>query len=105
MRRTVRPNPFLESLLRLREVTPRLFMSISLAEEYSDNFFLQDRNRDEEYRTSLNLGTVYRVEGGHGFISLANSISGTYDARAEESNVPYVNLAMNVGYELYIAPH
>jgi opacity protein-like surface antigen len=100
MRRTVRPNPFLESLLRLREVTPRLLMSISLVEEYSDNFFLQDRNRDAEYRTSLNLGTVYRVEGGRGFISLANSISGTYDARAKESNVPYVNLALNAGYEL-----
>jgi Putative beta-barrel porin 2 len=99
MRRDVRSNPFLESLLRLRQVTPRLLMSISLVEEYSDNFFLQDRNREEEYRTSVILGTVYRLERGRGFMSLANSISGSYDARAEESRVAYANLALNAGYE------
>jgi opacity protein-like surface antigen len=100
MRREVRPNPFLESLLRLRRVTPRLLMSISLGEEYSDNFFLADRNPQEEYRTSLNIGTVYRLERGRGFVSLANLISGTYDARAGEGNVSYANLALNSGYQL-----
>ena len=100
MRRDVRSNPFLEPLLRLQEVTPRLLMSISLVEEYSDNFFLRDLNREEEYRTSLILGTVYRMERGRGFMSLANSLSGSYDARAEESRVAYANLALNAGYEL-----
>ena len=61
MRRTVRSNPLLESLLRLREVTPRLLMSVSLTEEYSDNFFLSDSDPQDVFRTSLNLGTVYRV--------------------------------------------
>jgi opacity protein-like surface antigen len=100
MRRDVRPNPFLESLLRLREVTPRLLMAISLVEEYSDNFFLQDRHAEEEYRTSLNLGTVYRLESGRSFVSLANLIRGSYDARAGEGNFAFANLALNAGYEL-----
>ena len=100
MRRDVRPNPFLESLLRLREVTPRLLMAISLVEEYSDNFFLQDRNAEEEYRTSLNLGTVYRLESGHSFVSLANLIRGSYDARAGEGHFAFANLALNAGYAL-----
>jgi hypothetical protein len=100
MQREVRPNPFLESLLRLREVTPRLLMSISLAEEYSDNFFLTDRNPQEEYRTSLSIGTVYRLEGGRSFVSLANSLSGSYDARAGQGEFTYVNLALNAGYQL-----
>jgi opacity protein-like surface antigen len=100
MRRDVRPNPSLESLLRLREVTPRLLMAISLVEEYSDNFFLQDRNAEEEYRTSLNLGTVYRLESGRSFVSLANLLRGSYDVRAGEGNFAFANLALNTGYEL-----
>src|SRR5262245_6158334 len=76
MRRTVRTNPLLESLLRLREVTPRLLMSVSLIEEYSDNFFLSANDPRDVFRTSLNLGTVYRVERGRGFVSLANLLRG-----------------------------
>src|SRR5262245_8077485 len=53
MRRTVRTNPLLESLLRLREVTPRLLMSVSLMEEYSDNFFLLANDPQDVFRTSL----------------------------------------------------
>lgn len=100
MRREVRPNPVLESLLGLQEVTRRLFMSISLIEEYSDNFFLRERDREEEYRTSLNIGTVYRMESGRSFVSLANSISGTYEARAEQSNFAFANLSLTAGYQL-----
>jgi opacity protein-like surface antigen len=100
MRREVRPNPFLESLLRLREVTPRLLMSISLIEEYSDNFFLSATDPQDVYRTSLNLGTVYRVESGRGFISLANSIRGSYDAGAGQGTFAFANLSLNMGYEL-----
>jgi hypothetical protein len=64
MHRTARPNPFLESLLPLREVTPHLLMLTSLVEEYSENFFLRDRDRQEEYRMSLNLAPspVWKVE-------------------------------------------
>ena len=100
MRRTVRPNPVLESLLRLREVTPHLLMSISLTEEYSDNFFLSASDPQDVYRTSLNLGTVYRVESGRGFVSLANSIRGSYDAGAGQGTFAFANLSLNTGYEL-----
>jgi hypothetical protein len=100
MRRDVRPNPALESVLGVREVRRRLLMSISLAEEYTDNFFLDERDRDEEYRTSVNLGTVYRLESGRSFVSLANSLTGTYDALAEEGNFAFANLAINAGYRL-----
>src|SRR5919108_4544215 len=57
MRREVRPNPLLEGLLELRERPGRLFMSVSLSEEYSDNFFLDQRNREDEYRTAVRIGT------------------------------------------------
>ena len=100
MRREVRPNPFLESLLRLREVTPRLLMSISLIEEYSDNFFLSATNPQDVFRTSLNLGTVYRVESGRGFVSLANSIRGSYDTGAGQGAFAFANLSLNTGYDL-----
>jgi Putative beta-barrel porin 2 len=100
MRRTVRTNPLLESLLRLREVTPRLLMSVSLIEEYSDNFFLSANDPQDAFRTSLNLGTVYRVESGKGFLSLANSIRGSYDTGGGQSTFAFANLSLNAGYEL-----
>jgi Putative beta-barrel porin 2 len=100
MRRTVRSNPLLESLLRLREVTPRLLMSVSLTEEYSDNFFLSDSDPQDVFRTSLNLGTVYRVESGRGFVSLANSLRGSYDIGAGQGTFAFANLSFTAGYEL-----
>jgi opacity protein-like surface antigen len=100
MRREVRPNPFLESLLRLREVTPHLLMSISLGEEYSDNFFLSESDPQDVYRTSLNLGTVYRLESERSFVSLANSIRGSYDAGAGQGTFAFANLSLNAGYQL-----
>jgi hypothetical protein len=100
MHREVRPNPFLESLLRLREVTPHLLMSISLVEEYSDNFFLSESDRQDVYRTSVNLGTVYRLESERSFISLANSIRGSYDAGAGQGTFAFANLSLNAGYQL-----
>ena len=98
MRRDVRPNPLLEGLLALREGPPRLFMSLSLAEEYSDNFFRREREREDEYRTILSIGTVYRLERGRSFVSLANSISATYEARSERSHFAFDNLSLNAGY-------
>jgi opacity protein-like surface antigen len=100
MRREVRPNPLLEPILQLRQVTPRLLMSISLIEEYSDNFFLSATDPQDVYRTSLNLGTVYRVESGRSFVSLANSMRGSYDAGAGQGAFAFANLSLNAGYEL-----
>jgi hypothetical protein len=74
-------------------------MSVTLAESYSDNFLQVDGRRGEEYRTSVNVGTAYRLTEGHSFVSLANSISATYDARAEDSNFGFANLALNAGHQ------
>lgn len=108
MSRDVRPNPLLEALVDLQERPPRLFMSGSLTEEYSDNFSRMasdrlsqpGRNRADEYRTRLGLGTVYRLIRGPSFISLANSLSVDYQARAEQTNAAFANLSLNAGYQL-----
>jgi hypothetical protein len=75
-------------------------MSVSLTEEYSDNFFQTERDHQDNYRTSLNIGTVYRMERGRSFISLANSISGNYDTVSDVANVPFANLSLNAGHQL-----
>lgn len=98
MQREVRPNPLLEALLALREGPPRLFMSVSLTEDYSDNFSRREPNRAEEYRTSLSIGSVYRLESGWSFVSLANSISASHEARSQQSNFGFANLSLNAGH-------
>jgi opacity protein-like surface antigen len=100
MRREVRPNPLLEALLALRERTPQLLVTASLTEEYSDNFFLSEHDREEEFRTSVSIGTAYRMESGRSFISLANLLTGNYDVRAEQGNIAFANLSLNAGYQL-----
>jgi hypothetical protein len=100
MRREVRPNPLLEELLALRERPGRLLISVSLSEEYSDNFFLDERNREDEYRTAVSIGTVYRLESGRSFLSLANTIRADYAVRSELSNLGFANLSLNTGYQL-----
>jgi hypothetical protein len=100
MRREVRPNLLLQSLLGLQEVTGRLLLSVSVLEEYSDNFFQTESDREDNFRTGLNIGTIYRMERGRSFLSLANSISGTYDTVSNTANVPFVNLSLNAGHEL-----
>jgi hypothetical protein len=102
MHRDVRPNPLLESLLGIRDIPQRLLVSVSLSEEYSDNFFAEESTseREEEYRTSLNIGTVYRTELGRGFVSLANTLRGDYDLRSDVINVGFANLSLNTGYQL-----
>jgi hypothetical protein len=100
MRRDVRPNPLLESLLGLEERPPQLFLSGSLAEDYSDNFFLTARDRKDEYRTQLGINTVYRLGREPSFLSLANSLSVNYQARAEQTSVAFANLSLNAGHQV-----
>jgi len=100
MRRDVRPNPLLEALVDLQERPPQFFISGSLAEEYSDNFFETARDRKDEYRTRLGISTVYRLGREPSFLSLANSLSFSYLARAEQTNVAFANLSLNAGHQL-----
>jgi hypothetical protein len=98
--REVRPNPPLESLLGLREGRRGLFMAVSLSEEYSDNFFLRERGREDEYRTSVEIGTVYRLEEGPSFVSLANTVSANYAVRSDQGHIGFANLSLNAGHRL-----
>ncbi|GIX49553.1 MAG: hypothetical protein KatS3mg131_3764 [Candidatus Tectimicrobiota bacterium] len=100
MAREVPPNPPLETLLRLRRDIGRLFLAVSLAEDYSDNFFQRPDNPQEEFRTLASLNTVYRLQRERGFLSLANTLSALYEARAEEGRVAFANFALIAGYQL-----
>ena len=100
MGRDVRSNPHLEALLGLQEGPPQLFMTLSLAEEFSDNFFLSATNPQPGFRTVVDIGTVYRLERGTSFISLANSISANYETPSGDTNVGFANLSLNAGYQL-----
>jgi predicted porin len=102
LRREPRSNLLLETLLGLQEQPTRLFMSATLAEEYSDNFTQDGDSGDgrEEFRTILSLGTVYRLDNGQSFVSLANSLSGNYQARSGDSDIGFVNLALNAGHQV-----
>ena len=46
------------------------------------------------------LGTVYRLDDGQNFVSLANTINAFYQAGSGESRIGYANLALNAGYQL-----
>ena len=96
--REVRPNPLLEALLGLHTGRQQLLMSTSLTGDYSDNFFRTETNKEEEYSLRVGLETVYRVERGRGFVSLANSLSTAYRINAEEFELPFANLALTMGY-------
>ena len=99
IRRDVRPNTLLESLITAQAGPPRLLFSISLSEEYSDNFDGDEDDPREEFLTTLSLGTAYRLETARAFVSLANSISGNYEAREDNYNVGFANLTLNAGYD------
>ena len=102
IQRQVRPNPLLETLMTLRGSPSRLFLSATLSEEYSDNFSEEGGGGDgrEEYRTILGIDTVYRLESDQSFVSLANSISANYQARAKDSDIGFANLSLNAGYQI-----
>ena len=99
LEREVPPNPLLESLLSLR--APRgLTMSTSLTEEGSDNFDHTPGNHKFDSRTGVVLGMVYRLDDGQKFVSLANTISASYQARTASSEIGFANLILQAGYQL-----
>ena len=83
LEREVPSNPSLESLLSLR--APRgLAVSTSLTEEGSDNFDHTPGSHRVDSRTGVVLGTVYRLDDGQNFVSLA-IIRASYQARTARS--------------------
>ena len=108
MQRVVPSNPLLESLAGFQDVENRLSFSLTLSGEYNDNFrggedAFADEGSDDNIRTALTLGTLYyrerkREARTQSFLSLANTISGTYDTIDEDAQIGFTNLALNTGY-------
>jgi hypothetical protein len=98
MIREVRPNPFLQALLELRETPSRLFLSPFLTEEYSDNFFLDESNRQDGYRTRWDWHGI--PLGGAELRFTANTIDAAYEIRSKDTEIGFANLALNIGHQL-----
>jgi predicted porin len=92
-------NPLLEALLSVQEPS-NLVVTTSLTEEVSDNFSHSPSDRRVDYRTGVALGTVYRLDTGRSFISLANTVRAFYQTRTDSSQFGFANLSFNAGYEL-----
>ena len=92
-------DPFLEALLSVYGRT-RFIVSTSLTEEISDNFEQDSSKEGIDARTMVVLGTVYRLDDGQNFVSLANTANAFYQAGSGESRVGYADLVLNAGYRL-----
>ncbi len=92
-------NPLLESLLSLQGPY-RLKVAASLTEEVSDNFDHRPGDHRIGARTGVILGTVYRLDEGQDFISLANTVRAFYEVPTDQSHIGFANLVLNAGYQL-----
>jgi hypothetical protein len=99
LEREVPSNPLLESLLSLREPSG-LTVTTSLTEDVSDNFTHAPGDHQIDSRTGVILGTVYRLDDGQNFVSLANTIRAFYQARTARSQIGFANLVLRAGYQL-----
>ncbi len=99
LERAVPSNPLLESLLSLG-APGGLTVSTSLTEDGSDNFAHAPGSHRVDFRTGVVLGTVYRLDDGQNFVSLANTISAFYQARTATSQIGFANLVLHGGYQL-----
>jgi Putative beta-barrel porin 2 len=99
LEREVPSNPLLESLLNLRE-SRGLTVTTSLTESGSDNFDHIPGSHRFDSRTGVVLGTVYRLDDGQKFVSLANTIRAFYQARTARSQIGFANFLLNAGYQL-----
>ena len=97
--REVLSNPLLESLLSLQR-PGGLTVTASLTESGSDNFDHTPGSHRVDSRTGVVLGTVYRLDDGQKFVSLANTIRAFYQTRTATSEIGFANLLLNAGYQL-----
>jgi len=92
-------NSLFESLLSLRGPY-RFQVSASLYETASDNFAHSPGDHRIAARTGVLLGTVYRLEDGPDFVSLANTVRAFYEVPTDRGQIGYANLVLNAGYQL-----
>ena len=60
--------------------------SVTLAEQWTDNFFLVDRGRTENFRTSLSVGLALLMNLANTQGSLSTSLAGVYDSAPDTEN-------------------
>jgi opacity protein-like surface antigen len=92
-------NPLLESLLSLQGPY-HLNVSASLFEEASDNFDHSPGSHRISARTGVILGTVYRLDKGQDFVSLASMVRAFYEVPTDRGQIGFANLVLNAGYQL-----
>ena len=92
-------NPLLESLLSLRGPY-RFQVSASLYETASDNFDHLPGDHRVAARTGVVLSTVYRLDRGQDFISLANTVRAFYEVPTDRGEIGFANLIFNAGYQV-----
>jgi hypothetical protein len=78
----------------------RFQVSASLYETVSDNFEHRPGSHRTASRTGVVLGTVYRLDNGQNFISLANTVRAFYEAPTDRGEIGFANLTLNAGYQL-----
>lgn len=83
------PGPFDMSLIPLD--APRLSFNygVSLSEQYTDNFFLTERGRVENFRTQLTGSVTALLNYPNTQGSLSGNLSGTYDTVRDEDNYSF----------------
>jgi hypothetical protein len=99
LERAAPSNILLESLLSLRGPY-RFQVSASLYETASDNFEHRPGSHRTEARTGVVLGTVYRLDKGQDFISLANTVRAFYEVPTDRGEIGFANFVFNAGYQL-----
>ncbi len=63
--------------------------SITLSEEWTDNFFLDETNRVENYRTTLGVGLSLLMNLPNTQGSLSTTLSGAYDTAADNESTSF----------------
>jgi hypothetical protein len=66
----------------------------------SDNFDHTPGSHRVDFRTGVVLGTVYRLDDGQNFVSLANTIRAFYQVHTADSQIGFANLILSAGYQL-----
>jgi hypothetical protein len=66
----------------------------------SDNFDHRPGDHRTAARTGVVLGTVYRLDKGQSFVSLANTVRAFYEVPTDSGEIGFANFILNAGYQL-----
>jgi len=77
----------------------RFQVSTSVYETVSDNFEHRPGDHRTAFRTGVVLGTVYRLDQGQDFVSLANTVRAFYEVPTDSGKIGFANLVLNAGHQ------